>query len=58
MTGILFTALGTDDVGVLVAQVDVIDVPLQGHLVEIYNNKYHLEKVIKNFTMYVLYKSL
>ena len=39
LTRILLAALRTDDVRVLVLEVDVLDVPLQAHLVEILRGK-------------------
>ena len=35
LAGVLFAALGADDVGVLILEVDILDVPLERHLVEI-----------------------
>ena len=35
LAGVLFAALRADDVGVLVLEVDILDVPLERHLVEI-----------------------
>jgi hypothetical protein len=35
LAGVLFTALRTDHAGVLVAEMNVLDVPLEGHLMKI-----------------------
>ena len=35
LTGVLLAALGADHVGVLVPEVDILDVSLQRHFVEI-----------------------